>query len=124
MPEKQKQNQITAPKEKGCLAGIRLAGHATPVPYLMYPEGSQTAGPWANLWSLLLLPTCPVNTGDLPERGDQRVLILHCEFQGHPFWHHKNHPDDKPSPPECISLHQVGEPPALLSDLLNRVQVE
>lgn len=90
----------------------------------MCPEGSQTAGPWANLCSPLLLPTCPVNTGDLPERGDQRVLVLHCEFQGHPFWHHKNHPDDKPSPPECISLHQVGEPPALLGDLLNRVQVE
>lgn len=85
---------------------------------------SMDRGPWANLSSPLLLPTCPVNAGDLPERGDQRVLVLHCEFQGHPFWHHKNHPNDKPSAPECIRHHQVGEPPALLGDVLNRVQVE
>lgn len=32
-----------------------------------------------------------VNPGDLPKRGDQRVPILHVEFQGHPFRRHQNH---------------------------------
>lgn len=65
-----------------------------------------------------------MNTGDLPERGDQRVPVLHCEFQGRPIWYYKKHPDDNLSPPECIGLHQVGESPALFCDLLYRVQTE
>lgn len=74
-----KKSQTIVPKEKACLAGIRLTGHVTPEPVLHVPSKaprqqdtlSVHRGPWANLSSPLFLPALPMNTGDLPERGDQ-----------------------------------------------------
>lgn len=63
-----------------------------------------------------------MNPGDLPKRRDQRVPILHGEFQGPPFRHHQNHRDGEPCPAEHVGLHQGGEPPALLGDLLHGMQ--
>lgn len=70
----------------------------------------------------LLPPALPVTSGDLPKRGDQRVLVLHSEFQSYPFRHHQNHRDGEPRPAEYIGLHQGGEPPALPSDLCHGMQ--